>query len=147
MLTTQQFNKPGREVDQLTKKYATNKSNVVRKCLHDAKAALQVEYQRLEEVHLQREIGKISTNFQSKDTGEAWKIVNTITDRKSAAAGKLKSKTPEERKQQWFNHFKKLMGSPVEQTETPNILTILCPDQVNIDDRRFILDEVVKARK
>ena len=136
-----------KKVDQLTKKYATNKSSVVRKCLQDAKAALQVEYQRLEEAHLQREIGKISTNFQSKDTGEAWKIVNTITNRKSAPAGKLKGKTPEERKQQWFNHFKKLLGSPVEQTETPNILTILRPDQVNIDDSKFILDEVVKARK
>ena len=136
-----------KKVDQLTKKYATNKSNVVRKCLQDAKAALQVEYQRLEEAHLQCEIGKISTNFQNKDTGEAWKIVNTITNRKSAPAGKLKGKTPEERKQQWFNHFKKLLGSPVEQTETPNILTILRPDQVNIDDSKFILDEVVKARK
>ena len=87
-----------KKVDQLTKKYAINKSSVVRKCLQDAKAALQAEYQRIEET--QNEIGKISPNFQNRDTGSAWKIVNTISNRKSAPAGKLKGKTPAERKQQ-----------------------------------------------
>ena len=136
-----------KKVEVLNKKYATSKSSVVRKCLQQAKAALQVEYQRLEEAILQKQIEKISTNFHHKDTGAAWKIVNTITNRKPASAGKLKGKSPEDRKQQWFNHFQRLLGSPVEQPVTPNILTVLSPEQVNIDSSKFVLEEVVKARK
>ena len=60
---------------------------------------------------------------------------------------KLRGKTPDERKQQWFNHFKKLLGSPIEQSETPNILTVLSPEQVQIDSSKFVLEEVIKARK
>ena len=136
-----------KKVDEMARKYATSKSSVIRKCLQQAKANLQVVYQRIEEDILQSQIEKISTNFHHKDTGSAWKIVNTITSRKSAPAGKLKGKTPDERKQQWFNHFKKLLGSPIEQSETPNILTVLSPEQVQIDSSKFVLEEVIKARK
>ena len=105
----------------------------------------QNEYQLLEDAILQKQIENISTAFHEKDTGNAWKIVNTISNRKTTAAGKLKGKTPEERKQQWFNHFKNLLGSPVEQVDPTTIQPVL--HNVDIDDSNFTLDEVIKARK
>ena len=42
----------------------------------------------------------ISSENNASNTARAWKVVNTITNRKKMAAGKLKGKTPEERKEQ-----------------------------------------------
>jgi hypothetical protein len=85
-----------KKVEKLTKRYNINKSKIVRKSLQEAKAELQKEYQHLEETTLKNKIEEVSTAFQARDTGSAWKMVNTITNRKATTAGKLKGITPEE---------------------------------------------------
>ena len=47
---------------------------------------------------------------------KAWKMVNTIANRKSKASGKLTGRSPEERKNELFEHFKTLLGTPIHES-------------------------------
>ena len=107
--------KDRKKVDQLINKYSTNKSRLTKKHLQEARANLQNEYSLLEDSILQQQIDEIQTLFQASDTGKAWNIVNKITNRRACTTRKLKGKSPEERKKQWFNHFKKLLGTHDER--------------------------------
>ena len=60
----------------------------------------------LEQEQLASLIAETENQFKASNTVNAWKVVNTITNRKTMPSGKLKGKTPEERKQQWLNHFR-----------------------------------------
>ena len=71
--------------------------------------------------------------------------MNNITNRKCAPTGKLKGKSPEERKSQWFEHFKNLLGSSDKCPPTVEIEPVF--PHVKIADTAFVLEEVVAARK
>ena len=136
-----------KKIENLTKRYNIHKTKGVRKLLQDAKSDLQAVYKELEEEKLKEQIGKVEDAFKASDTGNAWKIVNSITNRKTCAQGKLSGKTAEERKMQWFNHFKNLLGTPIPTDE--NDVTDIHPvlHNLGIDDTQFTLKEVKDAMK
>ena len=134
-----------KKVDQLSRRYNTNKSRLTRKHLQEARGKLQREYSLIEEEILKQQIAETESAFQANDTGKAWKVVNTITNRKSSPSGKLKGKSPDERKQQWLNHFKNLLGTPDDRPPSTEIKTIL--HNVDIYDGEFTLQEVIEAKK
>ena len=43
-------------------------------------------------------IEETEKEFKASNTARAWKVVNTITNRKTMSSGKLKGKSPEHRK-------------------------------------------------
>jgi len=52
--------------------------------------------------------------------------VNAITNRKQAISGKLSGKTPEEKKKQWYTHFKNLLSTPLaDASENSEIAAVL----------------------
>ena len=139
-----------KDIQTLTKRYSNTisirKTKELRKKLQDAKANLQEVYKELDEERLMEQIANTETAFQGNDTRNAWKIVNTITNRKQAPSGKLSRKTPEERKKQWYNHFKNLLGTPSDDTsDTTEIRTVL--KDLEIDDSEFTKEEYEKAKK
>ena len=71
--------------------------------------------------------------------------MNKITNRRACTTGKLKGKSPEERKKQWFNRFKKLLGTHDERPPSTEIKTVL--QDLNICDEDFTLEEVAEAKK
>ena len=77
------------KVDQLTKRYNISKSRVTRKHLQEAKGKLHEEYVKVEAESLKQQIANIEIEIQGKDTGKAWNIVNSITNRKASPTGKL----------------------------------------------------------
>ena len=83
--------------------------------------------------------------FQTSDTGKAWKILNTITNGKASLTGKLNGKSPDERKKQWHNHFKTLLGTS-DNRPPPTVIKTILPN-LNICDEELALDEVIKAKK
>ena len=97
----------------------------------------------LEDSILQQQIDEVQTSFQASDTGKVWNIVSKITNRRACTTGKLQGKSPEERKKQWFNHFKKLLGTHNE--ESTEIKTVL--QDRKICDEDFTLGEVAEAKK
>ena len=121
-----------KEVNDLTRKYNVSKSKAIRKHLQDAKNALHNEYTHLEEDILKQQIVESESAFEANNTAKAWKIVNTITNRKSSPSGKLKGKSPDERTQLWFGHLKKLLGTPDDRPPTDEIELVL--NDINIAD-------------
>ena len=87
--------------------------------------------------HLNSQLEEAELASRTNNTGKTWKIVNTITNRKSSPTGKLKGKSPDERKTQWFNHFKSLLVSI--DVSTSREIDPIFPN-VNIEDTA--LDEV-----
>ena len=60
-------------------------------------------------------------------------------------SGKLKGKTPEERKEQWLVHFRNLLGTPDTNPPIDDIPPIF--DNVRIEDGAFTLKELKEAKK
>ena len=135
-----------KRVEKLAHSYKIKKSSITRKHRAAAKQRLNEEYNRLETDRLKAQLEEAELAAQTNNTAQAWKIINTITNRKTTPTGKLKGKSPDERKKQWFDHFKTLLGSadnsPTTTTDIENILP-----QGKIADTAFSLEEVVEARK
>ena len=94
---------------------------------------------------LKVQIEEAELAIHADNTAKAWKIVNTITNRKTTPTGKLKGKSPEERKGQWYKHFQTLLGTADQCPSIGEIEPIL--PNINIVDTAFSLAEVVAARK
>ena len=72
--------------------------------------------------------------------------MNAVTNRKPALSGKLSGKTPEERKKQWYTHFKNLLGTPpADSSEDIEIGTVL--RDLEIADTEFTKEEYEEAKK
>ena len=134
-----------KKVDYLQKRFDSSKSTITKKHLIKAKQALQEEYKRIEMEKLNDQIANIEKDFLANNTANAWKTVNKITNRNATALGKLKGKTPEERKHLWFNHFKNLLGTP-DTSPPPEAIAPLF-DDVHIIDTEFTLEELREAKK
>ena len=135
-----------KNIEKLTKRYNIHKTKEIRKQLQNAKSHLQSVYKELEEQRLNEQVIDSETAFKARDTSKAWKIVNNITNRKVAPSGKLSGRTPDERKKQWFDHFKNLLGTPaIETTDTAPIQPVL--HDLNIKDTEFTIEEVEDAKK
>ena len=100
----------------------------------------------LEEQRLGDKIGEVENAFEATDpNNKAWKIVNTITNRKAAASGKLSGKDPEERKKQWYEHFNNLLGTPAEDTTLADVQPVLL--NLRIIETEFAMQEALDATK
>jgi hypothetical protein len=134
-----------KKVDQLTKRHNTTKSRIVRKHLAAAKKNLQAQYQLLDSETLKQQIAETEADFHANNTAKAWQVVNKITNRKPSTTGKLKGKSPEERKQMWLNHFKNLLGTP-DSSPTPEDIPQIFTN-LDILDTEFTLNEIREAKK
>ena len=137
--------KARKQVVKLERSYKTKKSSVTKKHLQVARQRLNEEYNRLEREYLSAQLEEVELASKTNNSAQAWKIVNSITNRKSAPTGKLKGKSPEERKRQWFEHFKNLLGSSDNCPPTVEIEPVL--PHVEVADTAFVLEEVVVAKK
>ena len=134
-----------KKIRDLTYRYSINKSRVIRKRLQEAKNVLEEQYKLLEQEHLRGLIAETEMEFKASNTAKAWKVVNTITNRKTMKPGKLKGKTPKERNEQWLNHFRDLLGTPDTSPSVEDIPPIY--HNVIIEDGAFNLEELRKAKK
>ena len=88
---------------------------------------------------------RLKYSIQLNNTAKAWQIVNKITNRKPSTTGKLKGKSPEERKQLWLKHFKNLLGNPDTSPPPEDIPQIF--SNLYILDTEFTLNEIREAKK
>ncbi|CAH1266780.1 Hypp3574 [Branchiostoma lanceolatum] len=112
--------------DELNRAYGTYIKDTTEEnrqvyCL--AKKKLKETYIAVEEEDLNskiREVGKAHVNYKH---GQSWKLINDITNRKTTRKGKLEGSTQEERIENWYNHFKTLLGDPPSITEEDEEIT------------------------
>ena len=137
--------KARKKINALTRKYSINKSRIIRKHLQAAKNDLEEQYKCIERDHLMNLIAETECEFMANNTAKAWKVVNTITNRKITPSGKIKGKTTEERKDNWFNHFRNLLGK-CETSPPVDEIPIIHQD-TNIFDGEFSIEQLKEVRK
>ena len=98
------------------------------------KNELEQQYKVLEEEYVASIIEDTESEYKASNTAKAWKVVNTITNRKNMPSGKLKGKSPEERKEQYFRN---LLGTPDKNPPIENI-PLTFKNNIIIEDGVFI---------
>ena len=99
----------------------------------------------LEEEYIASLIEETESDFKASNTAKTWKVVNTITNRKTMPSGKLKGKSPEERKKQWLTHFRNLLGTPDKNPPIENT-PLIFKNSIIIEDGVFTLGELREAK-
>ena len=101
------------------------------------KNELEKQYKLLEEEYVASIIEDTESEYKASNTAKAWKVVNTISNRITMPSGKLKGKSPEERKKQWLTHFLNLLGTPDKNPPIENI-PLTFKNNIIIEDGVFI---------
>ena len=77
---------------------------------------------------------------------ESWAVINEITGRKAKGETQIRGNGPGERKRNWLEHFKALLGSsPVVQDEEVEIEQQF--EERDISTEPFSLEELRTAKK
>ena len=97
------------------------------------KNELEKQYKVLEEEYVASLIKDTESEFKASNTAKAWKVSNRIT----MPSGKLKGKSPEERKKQYLTHFRNLLGTPDKNPPIENI-PLTFKNNIIIEDGVFI---------
>ena len=130
---------------RLTRKYNIHKTKGIRKQLQEAKDDLQAVYKELEEKRMNEQIGEVESAFIARDTSKAWKIVNTLTNRKADHLENYQEKQQRKERNSGFEYFKNLLGTPSEETMLKDVQSVL--HNLGIMDTEFTIDEVQDSKK
>ena len=134
-------------VEVATRKYETRKTRASRKGMITAKNNLNDLYLKLEESELRKQLDDAEMARNANNHSKAWSIINKITHRKAAHRGKLSGETAEERRSQWYEHFKNLLGKPPPGGNADNRPIDKVLNNLNIEDDPFTLEEYRAAKK
>ena len=95
---------------------------------------------------LAMKIQEAETKNAHNNHQESWSIINDITGRKKGKHGILEGKSKEERVQNWFNHFKELLGEePIVEDEGEVITTVM--NNIEFRTGEFDNEELQNARR
>ena len=136
------------EVEQAYKAYLadSNKESLCDK-YKDKKKELFNTYAIIEEEELISKIKRVELAHERSQHGEAWKLINSVTGRKSAQSSKLKADSPEERVKLWHTHFYNLLGNPPVISEEDTPIKTVSETVLEISEEPFTEAEYAKAKK
>ena len=100
----------------------------------------------MEEEELDEQIKEVEGAHASQQHNKCWKLINTISGRKTAQASKIKGESEEQRIQALHGHFKKLLGNPPQIEDEPSMLESIFTN-LPIKDTAFTKDEYIRAKK
>ena len=137
-----------KEVEKAYKKF-TIKSNIEeQRNLNEKKHNLLNTYSDIQEEQLDDMIKKVEEADNRNKHGEGWKLINSITGRKTTKQGILKGNSKEDRVKQWYDHFQTLLGN--EPQIDPASLNREIPDiirhDLQIKDDDFTMEEFNKVK-
>ncbi|XP_078661569.1 uncharacterized protein LOC144905694 [Branchiostoma floridae x Branchiostoma belcheri] len=134
------------ELNEVYGRYKENTSEANRQEYRQTKKKLKEAYITVEEEDLSNKIREVEKAHLNCKHGQSWKLINDITDRKATRKGQLEGNTQEERIENWYNHFKTLLGSPPNITdEDEEIPTVF--EELDIKVGPFEQGEYEKAKK
>ena len=129
-------------------KHHTRPTRNTKKNLENAKRAHDEAYTKALENEIKAKTEEFENLHTDKKHAAAWHLLKDITDKKSTPVTKIKGDTAEERRENWFKHFKDLLGSPVpaSDTEDPFFNQKVC-DPLPINTGPFSMGELLFALK
>ena len=135
------------------KNYQETKTNYERratrrsaKLLTDAQKALDDAYLTAESLYIQGKIDSLKDFHPSKQYSLCWKTINEISGHKNHPSIQLKGGSAENRKANWFKHFKGLLGEPPRVDPDPLPLTRIS-EELDISTSPFTLEELHNSLK
>ena len=136
------------EVEEAYKAYLadSNEESLYEK-YKDKKKELFNTYAIIEEEELISKIKRVELAHERSQHGEAWKLINSVTGRKSAQSSKLKADSPEERVKLWHTHFYNLLGNPPVISEEDTPIKTVSETVLEISEEPFTEAEYAKAKK
>ena len=134
------------EVQKAFENYNVNTSSEAQQQLQSKKEELKQAYNEIQEEELDEMIGRVEDASARNKHGESWRLINSITGRKSAKRGIIKGNSREDRIKKWYNHFHNLLGK-VPDIEQGDVDLVNILHDLQIDDVDFTLKEMAKVKK
>ena len=101
-------------------------------------------YKEINDEDLEKKVLKIEQADRSMRYLESWSLINEIPGRKSSQTSQLNGNSDEDRVNQWYIHFRNLLGNSTEATdENEEILPVF--EKLPINDDVFTPEEYSKA--
>lgn len=116
------------------------------KTLSSAQKALDDAYLTAESLYIQGKINSIKEFHTSNQHSASWKVINEISGRKEHPSIQLKGGSAEKRRDNWHNHFQKLLGNPPKVDGDPLPLNQIF-NTLDISTNPFSIDELEKTLK
>ena len=134
------------EVRDAYQKYQKSTSDKYRGTYEAAKKVLSETYDQVIEEDLSKKILEVERAHASSQHGVSWKIINDITGRKASPKGLLQGTSQKERVQNWYNHFKDLLGKPPDISDVDEEID---PILTNLDIKTgpFEHEEYIQAKR
>jgi len=82
-----------------------------------SKHQLGTKYNTVTEEDLSIKIQEVEQAHINCQHGRSWSLINEISGRKSSMKGQIKGDNKQERIENWYNHFRGLLGNPSEVTD------------------------------
>ena len=90
-------------------------------------------------------VDRIQSVHGAGQYGEAWRVINEVTGRRTSKEGQVAGASPEERLNTWFTYFQKLLGaSPCVENSDEEVPTVF--PNLGIEDGPFTKVEYEKAK-
>ena len=101
-------------------------------------------YKEINDEDLEKKVLKIEQADRSMRYLESWSLINEISGRKSSQTSQLNGNSDEDRVNQWYIHFRNLLGNSTEATdENEELLPVF--EKLPINDVVFTPEEYSKA--
>ena len=132
-------------VDEAFERYEKDPSNNHYTKLTSAKANLEKAYNTAAEEDLTNLISKVEDAHSSHQHAESWKLIEEISNRKSAKKGIIKGTSKQDRLKKWHKHFSDLLGKePCGNAGDEEIQTVL--PKLDINTEPFTMEEYRKVK-
>ena len=127
--------------------YQTDPSYPNQDKLQGEKQKLQEAYDAVNEDKLSEMVKQVEESDETRTHSESWKLINSITGRKSAKTGILKGNSSEDRLQKWKEYFSTLLGSEPATEGDPNEVIPMVIRNANIKSGPFSIEEYTVVKK
>ena len=134
------------KADQAGSRYHQESNENNRYEYERAKKDLEETYNKITEEDLTYKIKIIEESHVNSQHGEAWKLINEISGRRTSQRGQIQGDTQEERIESWHRHFVGLLGSEPEAIDEDIDISPIFED-LGIKEGPFNKEEYVKAKK
>ena len=132
-------------VDEVYEQYEQDPSNVHYSKLTSAKANLEKAYNTAAEEDLTNLITKVEGTHSSHQHSESWKLIDEISNRKTAKKGIIKGTGKQDRLNKWHRHFSDLLGKEPSGNEDGEETQTVLPN-MDINTEPFIMEEYRKVK-
>ena len=125
--------------------YHVNTSENNRLGYEQAKKELEMACDNVTEENLSNKVKEIEESNINCKHSNSWNLINSIIGRKTSMKGQISKATAAERTENWFKHFKNLLGNEAFiEDEFEEIVPVLT--DVEIRDDAFSMEEYVRVK-